>query len=291
MSEPSSGSMTPRSNWMMSSGAGRVIRATHRFYRFVPCNLSFMAGEVPEDPDDDVIDLIDQAGVAPRAPRLDILKALGDNTRYAIYLELARSPLPLTTAEVADVLDLHVNTVRPHLERMRDVGLLAVDTEGRGGVGRPQHRYSLSADAPSLGLEPSPFPMLARTLLRAAAAAGVDPDEISAAGREQGGSDARRWSEDTLCLDALILEQARLGFDPEVVEDERGATVAFAHCPFRELADAHPDLVCALHRGLVEGFVDRSAVVAEPGLAEPLTVDRFHPLVDRVPCQVELVRR
>ena len=34
--------------------------------------------------------------------RLDLLKALGDNTRYAIYLELARSPVPLATAEVAD---------------------------------------------------------------------------------------------------------------------------------------------------------------------------------------------
>src|SRR5690349_11673102 len=82
--------------------------------------------------------------VQPGAPRLDLLKALGDNTRYAIYLELARSPLPLTTAEVADVLDLHVNTVRPHLERMREVGLLQVHTEGRGSVGRPQHRYSLA---------------------------------------------------------------------------------------------------------------------------------------------------
>src|SRR5262245_42193913 len=109
----------------------------------------------------------------PAAPRLDLLKALGDNTRYAIYLELARSPLPLTTAEVADVLGLHVNTVRPHLERMRDVGLLQVHTEGRGTVGRPQHRYSLAEDAPSLGLEPSPFPMLARVLLEAAADGGL----------------------------------------------------------------------------------------------------------------------
>ena len=32
--------------------------------------------------------------------------------------------------------------------------------------------------------------------------------------------------------------------------------VAFAHCPFRELAEEHPELVCALHRGLVEGFVE-----------------------------------
>jgi ATP-binding protein involved in chromosome partitioning len=72
------------------------------------------------------------------APRLDLLKALGDNTRYAIYLEIARSPVPLTTTMVSDALDLHPNTVRPHLERMRDVGLLQVETESRGDVGRPQ---------------------------------------------------------------------------------------------------------------------------------------------------------
>ena len=90
--------------------------------------------------------------------RLAVLKALGDNTRYAIYLELARSSSPRSTADIADVLGLHPNTVRPHLERMRDVGLLDVEVDNRGTVGRPQHRYSLAADAPSLGLEPAAFP-------------------------------------------------------------------------------------------------------------------------------------
>lgn len=214
-------------------------------------------------------------------PRLAILKALGDNTRYAIYLELARSPLPLSTAEVADVLDLHVNTVRPHLERMRDVGLLDVRSEASGGVGRPQHLYSLAADAPALGLEPSPFPMLARVLLAAAGEAGLDPEELADAGRDQGRADARGWPADTEPLEALIVEQARLGFDPEVIDLDDGAVMAFAHCPFRELAEAHPELVCRLHCGLVEGLVD------ELGGAE---VVRFHPLVDRTPCQVELAR-
>ena len=83
--------------------------------------------------------------------RLDVLKALGDNTRYAIYLELARSPKPLATADIAATLELHPNTIRPHLERMRDVGLLDVRTELPTGVGRPQNVYTVSADAPSLG--------------------------------------------------------------------------------------------------------------------------------------------
>src|SRR5688572_32768357 len=81
-----------------------------------------------------------------QAPRLELLKALGDNTRYAIYLELARAPAPLATAQIADTLGLHPNTVRPHLDRMREVGLLEVVTDAQGAVGRPQHRYSLAPD-------------------------------------------------------------------------------------------------------------------------------------------------
>src|SRR2546429_6651535 len=96
--------------------------------------------------------------------RLPVFKALGDNTRYAIYLELARSSRPLSTADIADALDLHPNTVRPHLDRMREVGLLEVDADSRGTVGRPQHRYTLAPDAPSLGLEPSGFRLLGRPL-------------------------------------------------------------------------------------------------------------------------------
>ncbi len=218
--------------------------------------------------------------VTTDAPRLDLLKALGDNTRYAIYLELARASQPLATADIADSLGLHVNTVRPHLERMRDVGLLEVQVDNRGAVGRPQHRYRLAADAPSLGLEPPAFPVLARMLLRAARLAGTGPEEAADAGREQGRADAAAARRP--CLDALVRELDRFGFDPAVADEDGTATVAFAHCPFRELAEANPELVCSLHRGLVEGFVE---VVG----AGDVEVTDFHTLVHRVPCQVELV--
>jgi predicted ArsR family transcriptional regulator len=217
---------------------------------------------------------------APGADRLAVLKALGDNTRYAIYLELARQPSPLATSEIAESLGLHPNTVRPHLERMREVGLLEVAADTRGSVGRPQHLYRLAADAPSLGLEPPTFPLLARMLLRVAESTGVDVADVIDVGREQGAIDATRTRRRSrACVAALSDRLAELGFDPAVVADDEVATVAFTHCPFRELAEAAPDLVCNLHRGMVEGFVD------ELGGAE---VSTFHTLVDRVPCQVEL---
>jgi predicted ArsR family transcriptional regulator len=212
-------------------------------------------------------------------PRLEILKALGDNTRYAIYLELARSPSPLATAQVAETLGLHPNTVRPHLERMRDVGLLQVTVDAQGTVGRPQHRYSLAPDAPALGFEPPAFPVLARMLLQLAASAGLSSADAVEAGRDQGALGARRPERTGSCAAALTAELADLGFDPEAVAEEGSATIAFTRCPFRELAEANPDLVCGLHRGLVEGFVD----AREDG-----TVLDFHDLVHRIPCQVEI---
>jgi predicted ArsR family transcriptional regulator len=217
------------------------------------------------------------------APRLAVLKALGDNTRYAIYLELARSPRPLATAEIAETLDLHPNTVRPHLERMRDVGLLAVETDPRGAVGRPQHRYSLAPDAPSLGLEPATYPLLAGMLLQVAGSAGLGSEEAAEAGRDQGSADAGqavRADPESGCVAALVARLDALGFDPAVAGDDGSATVGFTHCPFRALAEANPDVVCGLHRGLVEGFV------ATHGGAE---VEAFHTLLGRTPCQVDLV--
>jgi predicted ArsR family transcriptional regulator len=245
--------------------------------------------------------------------RLALFKALGDNTRYAIYLELARSPRPLTTADIAETLDLHPNTVRPHLERMREVGLLDVEAETTGAVGRPQHRYSLSSDAPSLGLEPPTFHILARMLLRLAGSARLTEEDAVDAGREQGEADAaahvgslpgagvsagsgireaasaaggldagtRANGRGQRCVDALVARLDALGFDPAIVQEGARATVAFTHCPFRDLAESEPDLVCGLHRGLVEGFV---AVAGE----DDAEVTSFHPLLDRAPCQMTL---
>jgi predicted ArsR family transcriptional regulator len=210
--------------------------------------------------------------------RLALLKTLGDNTRYAIYLELARASSPRTTAEVAEMLDLHPNTVRPHLERMRDVGLLVVGTESRGEVGRPQHRWSLAPDAPSLGLEPPATPLLASMLADVATLAGASPEDARDAGEAQGRA-AASGVDDGACLDALVAELDRLGFDPAVAADDGQATVAFTRCPFAEFASTNPQLVCNLHRGMVEGFVDAVGGGEVVG---------FGTLVDRRPCQVSL---
>jgi predicted ArsR family transcriptional regulator len=165
---------------------------------------------------------------------------------------------------------------------MREVGLLEVEVEARGSVGRPQHRYTVASDAPSLGLEPAAFPLLARLLAGAAASAGVGGEDAASASREQGRAMAARAGRGrggAACAESLTRALDELGFDPAMATSDELATIAFTHCPYRELAELHPELVCHLHRGLVEGFVE------EHGGAD---VEQFGTLVDREPCQVVL---
>src|SRR5207247_2297767 len=94
------------------------------------------------------------------------------------------------------------------------------------------------------------------------------PDDAVAIGREWGRYLAQHEDQPADPIEAVRSTFDRLGFDPEV----DGSTVCFGHCPFRELAEAYPDLVCSLHQGLCEGLVG--------------TVEEFFPLDSRQPCTV-----
>jgi predicted ArsR family transcriptional regulator len=207
---------------------------------------------------------------------LAVLKALGDETRFSMYRELASSPRPVTAHELADRLELHHNTVRIHLERLREAGLVEVVAVHRGTVGRPQHVYSLAAGAPGLGFDPPSYTLLAGLLAALAERVGADADEATAIGRSWGAETGRR-TRSRSCVKALSAELERLGFDPALDDDDGEATISFLHCPFRELAEAYPELVCNLHRGICEGVV---------GAVGGGSVDDFATLYDHDPCRV-----
>ena len=271
MSAPSSGSMTVASTAITSSrlGAGALSSVAWSWNAFMDAILparavlspaSGYSGAVGSDPgapptaDRATVDRPSDETILPSRdflPSRDILKVLGDNTRYAIYLELARAARPLVTAEIAETLGLHPNTVRPHLDRMREVGLLDVTTGARGEVGRPQHRYSLAADAPAFGLEPPTVPVLARMVLNMAERLQRQRCRCRGGRGEPKERRARpRTSMPRRRLEALVADLDRLGFDPVVAEgdDPDDAVVAFANCPFSAYTETHQDLVCGLHR-------------------------------------------
>ena len=106
---------------------------------------------------------------------------------------------------------------------------------------------------------------------------GATADDATAAGFSWG-TEAGRRTRSKSCVKALVGEMDRLGFDPESeARPGNQVDIAFLHCPFRELAEAYPELVCNLHRGISAGVVD------EVGGG---SVVEFSTLYDRDPCRV-----
>ena len=76
-----------------------------------------------------------------------------------------------------------------------------------------------------------------------------------------------------------------LGFSPEP-EERDGAgeyRLRLLHCPFREVAQHHQDVICALHLGLMRGALAR--------MRAPVTADRLDPFVDPSLCVAHLSER
>ena len=187
-----------------------------------------------------------------------ILKALGDETRYRIYVWLRDTDAPVTIAEISDHFGLHPNTVRPHLERLRDAGLVELDATPRGGVGRPQHRYS---GVPiELGVHEldtrgdDAYRLLSSALADVCDLAGSSPRDAEAVGVQVGVkiADAVPGAADTADVDAVVTScMDRLGFGPVCGDGE----VTFTECPYRSVAEEHPDVVCSLHAGMLRGVL------------------------------------
>jgi predicted ArsR family transcriptional regulator len=210
-----------------------------------------------------------------------VLRLLGDETRAALYRELATATRAMTASDLAERLGVHANTVRLHLDRLREAGLVEVDSVHRGTVGRPQHVYSLASTAPTLTFDPPAHALLSGLLAMLAEELGADSDDAAAIGRAWGARSVQRTRSQS-CVGELESQLTALGFDPELAERPGGAEIAFLQCPFRELAEAYPELVCHLHRGICEGVV---------GQVGGGNVEEFATLYDPEPCRVVLSQR
>lgn len=205
------------------------------------------------------------AGTVIVMDSLVVLKAIGDETRFAMYRILRTSTKPRSARELADALDIHPNTVRLHIERLSEAGLVVVHAVHRGTVGRPLNVYSVPANAPAIDFDPPAQVVLAGLLGSLAQRAGALGESAAETGRTWGRNAARR-TKSTHCIEALTSQMSRLGFDIEAASDDgehqggesAPVRLSFSTCPFRELAEAFPDLVCNLHRGMCEGVVEES---------------------------------
>ena len=218
----------------------------------------------------------------PETKRIEVHKALADDTRYRLYRYLGLSGRAVSVRELSRRLSLHPNTVRPHLRRLEEAGLITREIRKGHAVGRPQTLYSLAEVATEDGRG---FRMLAE-ILCGLFRTKRERDRAVALAREWGQYlVARRGAKPGVRLPAgrnlAMLQEAmaEAGFEPRFRrQGPKAVEVTLRDCPFRELVDDHRDLVCGLHRGLLEGMLG--------GLKPPLHLREFKPFEERSICRL-----
>jgi predicted ArsR family transcriptional regulator len=219
---------------------------------------------------------------APKPTPLEVHKALADDTRFRLYRYLGLSGRPVSVRELSTRLSLHPNTLRPHLRRLEEAGLVTAEVRKGRAVGRPQTLYRLVERDAAQGKE---YRLLAEIL------AGV---LSGARARERAERLAEEWGRYLVAQggpkpgtrlpsrrNLAILQEAmaEVGFDPRFRRTGRQAVeITLRDCPFRDLVEDHRDLVCGVHRGLVRGMLD--------ALKPPLRLAEFSPLVERSLCRL-----
>ena len=227
-------------------------------------------------------------GPSPAPPPVPVL---GSARRRVLTALLAR-PDGATIAELTAQLGGHPNSVRLHLDALaqtpadgQPTPLVEAAPDRPSGRGRPATRYRATSAARSLPAEDpaaTDYRGLVTAFAEHLAADAQDPRETS---RSIGRGWGRRLMADpdrtqastgpTSAAEhsprqAVIALLGRLGFSPEP-HPERPATERLTTCPLLDVAVAHPDVVCQVHRGLVEGALE----ARDPGHAADVELEPF----------------
>lgn len=190
--------------------------------------------------------------------------ALAEPARRALYLFVASQSDAVSREQAADACDLPLHSVKFHLDRLVEEGLLAVDfrrLSGRTGpgAGRPSKLYRRSARQVSVCLPPRRYDLAGQVLAAAidrSLSQGVALREaVAEAAKAEGrriaaDQEPDRHSESELARATDVL--GRHGYEPRTTGD----AVCLANCPFDSLAREHTALVCGMNLSLVEGVLD-----------------------------------
>ncbi len=206
---------------------------------------------------------------------------LGNPHRLAIVEALEEAPREIP--ELARLLGLHGTTVRDHLEKLVEAGLVETESGVPTGRGRPSKRYKLVYPLIGKDTELRLFIGSLVSLLRTAygdKAIAAAEEEGARRGREFGRSFRHPSLEQVVRVVSETLEHLSFAPDPPT-RSERGVALDVRHCPFNvDPNDPDGPLVCAFHEGLVRG-------IAEVTSGEPVRV-RLQPFADPNRCRVEL---
>jgi predicted ArsR family transcriptional regulator len=213
-------------------------------------------------------------------------RALADPSRARILAELADAG-PLDARELADRVDLHVNTVRVHVNALADAGLVESETLPPQGRGRPRVAYRATAAAGDEGGRR--YRLLAEILTALVARFGPEAseqlEEIGEAWGHYLVDSPPPYAElsDEQAVDRLLALLTEIGFQPSLEQQTRGRQIQMRPCPFLELAREHQDVICPIHLGMMRG------ALAELGAKTRAT--KLEPFVRADLCVARLARR
>jgi predicted ArsR family transcriptional regulator len=222
-------------------------------------------------------------GVGPplNERRADLASA--GSSREAVMDSLRQAGAPLTVYDLAERVGLHANTIRFHLARLVAAGLVREAPAAPSGPGRPRLVYAVVPGEP-LHPEPPAYRLLAQILASHLAASAPDAAASAIlAGRRWGQFLTERQAplrrlDAPAATERLVGMFAELGFQPEAAED--GRRILLHRCPFREVAERQPEVVCSVHLGLMRG--------ALATLGAPLEATRLEPFVTPQLCVARL---
>ncbi len=191
----------------------------------------------------------------------------------------------MAVATMAQQVGLHANTVRDHLEMLRQAGMLTRAAEKRDRPGRPKMLYSsVPPETRSPGFEGYRF--LAEVLAGFLQTQVDDPGSAAEeAGRVWGRYMVNKPEPYAATPPSDIVGQIAntlldLGFAPEEESREQGFRIRLHDCPFREVARIRTEVVCGIHLGILRGMAEE--------LGGSVLVDDLLPFVEPSLCLVEL---
>ena len=205
----------------------------------------------------------------------------GTGRRAEVLGLLRAADRALSVTEVADATGLHLNTARFHLDALVEEGLAERNSESRDVPGRPRILYSAEGPAPG----PRSYGLLAEMLTGLVASLEDAGPAAVEAGRAWGRHLIERAApsehvDRAEAVDRLNRLLDAVGFAPECRTTKTGTEVRLHHCPFREVAEKHTDVVCAIHLGLMQGALGElnapvEAVTLEPFVNPQLCIARL----------------
>ena len=182
----------------------------------------------------------------------------GRRTHIIQILRDAREPL--SVADIAAMVGVHVNTARFHLESLVDAGLAVRQAEARQAPGRRRILYT--GTLPNQTHERAQgYRLLAEILTATIAAKYPDTgDEMAEVGAEWGRYLTTRpapyevFDEHDIAL-RVVDKLDALWFAPELVTEPE-PHLLLHNCPFMRTAARSPEVVCQLHAGMVNGSLE-----------------------------------